>query len=691
MWPVGKLFRSAILLCASLLWICAHAQNSQGGNTYTPSLPTVIASPANNQCLVYQSSTSTWVNGSCSSGGGATVTGSPVNGNLAFFSGAGTISSGNLSGDCTTSGTGVLACTKTGGVAFAPSATTDTTNATNITSGQLPNLSQLPSIPSNTILGNSSGSTAAPSILPKDMVNALDPVYCAAVVNNSGSDAGPCIQSALTDGSSLGRCVLFPGGIYYVKSQITVPAGGCMRGVGWDMTNTAVGTWFWITSSQFMAGGPHAGAHPFVLTSNRATVDNIAFTEDQPADTVGWTPNNYGSMFFLSNASHGARFTNIYIGGVYYFMDVHSWDGLFLENITGQIYGYGFFIEHNADWLHASHFHINDYACSPTNCPNVTTYQRTNAVLFQSNRNDEPNWVDINAFDLNTTFNFGTDATGVTSGGRINIADCDECYSTINVTANGTNIIAESITGHTYVPGGGSILQGGTIVTVSGNSNNLDLIGVQANGTGDSAISVTGTSNVVQLTHLWAHGWGDNAVGGAACNTIYALNLGTGNTFRGSELSFTPSCSTLNYALGVNAYGISNGGDTSFTPVLNFGGGTTGITYVSTATGGVWNQTYNMITVQFTIDLSAVGSSTGIAAITGLSAPANSSGRWGAAGNGICQADGMAGLTSTIVPKLASNSTTMTLLEQGSTGTTSLTNANFTNSSLLRCTFSYRQ
>ncbi len=54
---------------------------------------------------------------------GITPTGAPANGNLAQFSGARTITNGDLSGDCTTSATLVVTCLKTNTVAFGTAAT----------------------------------------------------------------------------------------------------------------------------------------------------------------------------------------------------------------------------------------------------------------------------------------------------------------------------------------------------------------------------------------------------------------------------------------------------------------------------------------------------------------------------------------------------------------------------------------
>lgn len=83
---------------------------------------------------------------------GVTTTGSPASGNLAKFSGASTITNGDLSGDCTTVGTLAITCLKTNGVAFSGLATASTTNG--VTLG---NLAQ---VAANTMLGNWTGSAA---------------------------------------------------------------------------------------------------------------------------------------------------------------------------------------------------------------------------------------------------------------------------------------------------------------------------------------------------------------------------------------------------------------------------------------------------------------------------------------------------------------------------------------------------
>jgi hypothetical protein len=195
--------RVALLLATLAVATGAYGQQQSS----LPFPPTTVISPANNQCLVYQTSTKTWVNGSCASGGGATVTGSPANGNLTFFSGAGTISSGNLSGDCSTSGTAVLTCTKINGVTAAPVATSG--SASDLAAGTLA-AARLP--------GGS-------SVLPVIGLQGTFSIDNYSPNANGTTDDSTALNAALTACSTAGggKIVIGPHR-YYIASNITVPS-----------------------------------------------------------------------------------------------------------------------------------------------------------------------------------------------------------------------------------------------------------------------------------------------------------------------------------------------------------------------------------------------------------------------------------------------------------------------------------
>lgn len=120
----------------------------------------------------------------------------------------------------------------------------------------------------------------------------------------------------------------------------------------------------------------------------------------------------------------------------------------------------------------------------------------------------------------------------------------------------------------------------------------------------------------------------------------------------------------------------------TWTPTIQFGGASAGMTY-STRTG-TYTKVGNLVFVEFSVILTAKGSSTGDASVAGL--PFTPSG----VSTGNARYIAMAGITSHPVFLETLRSTTMQVKSGGSaTTSSSITDANFTNTSNFRGALTY--
>jgi hypothetical protein len=111
----------------------------------------------------------------------------------------------------------------------------------------------------------------------------------------------------------------------------------------------------------------------------------------------------------------------------------------------------------------------------------------------------------------------------------------------------------------------------------------------------------------------------------------------------------------------------------TWTPVLNFGGASVGVTGSLT---GTWTRTGRVVTLTGLLILSNKGSSTGAASITGFPYSV------GTGGVGAIYYDAMFGLTLTS-QIISGFLTSMNLLQMSTTGYASITDVNFTNGSVV--------
>lgn len=118
----------------------------------------------------------------------------------------------------------------------------------------------------------------------------------------------------------------------------------------------------------------------------------------------------------------------------------------------------------------------------------------------------------------------------------------------------------------------------------------------------------------------------------------------------------------------------------SFTPVLRFGGASTGITY-SLNRGGSFTRIGNRVFFSLILELTNKGSAVGVADITGLPYAAISS--VVTTYPMAMTANNMSGVTEAYEPVVTTGASRINLLQHGATSPADLTNTNFTNTSVI--------
>lgn len=216
---------------------------------------------------------------------------------------------------------------------------------------------------------------------------------------------------------------------------------------------------------------------------------------------------------------------------------------------------------------------------------------------------------------IGSTSNTGTIAIGNTNSAAVNLV------GPFNANINGTNNTAINSAANSGTIAIGNSNSGA--ITVTTGSGNFSLVGGghTVNLANDAAINTvnlgSGTSGSITTIKAGTGGMtlSTGTTGNLAINTgtTGVLTLGTtqtgnvtiGNTTGTTSIQFGSGSALSTYVTTSN-----------FTPVLSFGGGTTGITY-GTQTGK-YIQIGNSILFTIEIVLTSKGSSSGAARITGL-------------------------------------------------------------------------
>ncbi len=262
-------------------------------------------------------------------------------------------------------------------------------------------------------------------------------------------------------------------------------------------------------------------------------------------------------------------------------------------------------------------------------------------------------WSDSSAGTFSVAYSIFTNSGGSTTSSTHSAGIAGYQWSKIKspITTSSTNGFASEFTDYN------TLAQNTTALTIGGSGSNTIVAGYVVSGTA-SALSV---SQTITVAGLIVDSTNTNAITGAG-------------TINYDGLSFNNTSKTIN----TTTQSALNG--TTFSPTLQFGGGTTGITY--TTRYGKFIRFDNVVFFSIYINLSSKGSSTGSATIASLPfTSANDTGNYNYPTDFI--AGGVAAL-QVGWSNLAAAASTLSLFQEIAGTATALTDANFNNTTIVR-------
>ena len=375
---------------------------------------------------------------------------------------------------------------------------------------------------------------------------------CAAVINTS-ADAAPCISNTLAAAASSNRVAHFPGGVYQILSQVTIPAVGVtLEGDGTDPNGPSSGHGTWFNIGYTLSA-------PFnLIQGNNWAFYHIGWTQTQPVPALSWSPTVYPPVILAGSNSfalNGLDIQDNFLFGIYDFLRLVYGQRLNVNKLWGEPFHSAIDIWASPDVAHIDNEHywpfwLFSYNPSQSIANAVVGWQQTNGTPFISRRNDDPNLGDYFAFGYNKCLYFSHQdtgpATGVTSLFRFTNVGCDATMYGLYNDGPGTTgkIVNFDADGADYTTGSTAAPQANSIgIYDAGGGITLQMENVTIFREADSAIeaAVANSGSVITIgnstVQAWSIGSGSfsPAFYATAGNSIKVLDepvlSGTINTF----------------------------------------------------------------------------------------------------------------------------------------------------------------